>query len=54
MKKLELNQIANLEGGINGRNCFLLGLGGAITLLIPGGWMATTGLWGAAAAGDCF
>ena len=55
MKKLELKQMEIMSGGINGRNCFLLGAGGAITLLIPGGgWMVSAGLWGTAASGDCF
>ena len=55
MKKLELNQMENLEGGINGRNCFLLGAAGALTLFAgPSGWMVSAGLWATAASGDCF
>ncbi|MDR7209780.1 hypothetical protein [Flavobacterium piscis] len=43
MKKSELNQMENLEGGIDQRNCGLLGaaiVGGAIAGLFSfgGGW----------------
>lgn len=59
MKKLELNQMKNLEGGINQRNCGLLGVaivGGAIAgfFSLGGGWVFAGAAALTAASGDCF
>lgn len=65
MKKLEIIQMENLEGGGKGRRCFLMGLasgvGTAVGLLTPltGGWAyvfgggAMQGVYSAIDAG-CF
>lgn len=48
MKTLELKQIESLEGGVNQRNCMILGgfiVGGAIAGLATLGWG-----WGVASA----
>ena len=59
MKKLELNQMENLEGGVSQRNCGILGLaiiGGAVAGLFSGGagWYFAGGAVIAAASADCF
>ena len=51
MKKLELNQMENLEGGISNRNCMLAGAGMVL--------LAAIGAWGpliavGVAASDCY
>lgn len=62
MKKLELNQMENLNGGLSGRNCLLMGgavavfgivagVGGAVGAVFAGG--AIGGFFTAASA-DCF
>jgi hypothetical protein len=59
MKKLEFNQMENLEGGIDQRNCMILG--GVIVASAVGGffsvgaaWFATVAAIGAAGASGCF
>lgn len=59
MKKLELNQMTALEGGVNQRNCGLLGLGivgGAISggLSFGAGWAFAGACFIAAASSNCF
>lgn len=62
MKKLELNQMEQIKGSTNGRNCFLLGLAAVASLglgpIAVFGWGAAAGLSGGAAitgmSGDCF
>lgn len=59
MKKLEVNQMENLEGGINQRNCMVLGgfiVVGAIAGLatIGWGWGVSAAAALTAASGDCF
>jgi hypothetical protein len=59
MKKLDLKQMENLEGGVDQRNCMILG--GVIVASAVGGffsagaaWFATVAAIGAAGASDCF
>ncbi len=61
MKTLELNQMESVQGGMNQRNCGLMGLGiiaGLYACCFPGGApygvMAIIGFTSAAATGDCF
>ncbi len=59
MKKLELNQMENLEGGVNQRNCGLLGLaivGGAVAGVFSfgGGWVFAGAAFLTALGSDCF
>ena len=59
MKKLELNQMENLEGAISQRNCMILGgfiFGGVIAgfFSFGGGWAVASGAAIAAASSDCF
>lgn len=51
MKKLELNQMENLEGGLMMRDCLLRGMGFAICLG-AGFWAGAVGI--GAASGDCY
>jgi hypothetical protein len=52
MKKLDVSQMENLQGGLSQRNCALLGV--VIGLSGFGGSLAILGAVGAAAAADCF
>ena len=59
MKKLELNQMENLEGGLDQRNCGLLGVaivGGAIAGLLTfgGGWIFAGAAALTAGGSGCF
>lgn len=59
MKNLNVNQMEILSGGVNQRNCGILGLvivGSAIAGFVSGGggWLVTLGAVGAAASADCF
>ncbi|ATA74696.1 MULTISPECIES: hypothetical protein [Capnocytophaga] len=59
MKKLELNQMENVQGGeISQRNCGILGVGIVVGSVIgvfnPIGWGLAITSFGAAAASDCF
>jgi hypothetical protein len=53
MKKLDLHQMENLEGGVSQRNCGILGLT-IVASAIFGGWVVTIGAVAAAATADCF
>ena len=59
MKKLELGQMESLEGGINQRNCMVLGAfivaGGIAGFCTLGwGWDVAAAAAMTAASGDCF
>lgn len=64
MKKLELNQMENLNGGkISGRNCLFAGASVAVGVIAGGaaagavaiGWYSFAGAsWLTGIAGDCF
>lgn len=62
MKKLELNQMEQINGSTNGRNCFLLGLVVVASIglgpIASIGWGAAVGLSAGAGvtgmSGDCF
>ena len=59
MKKLELEKMESIQGGLSQRNCSVLGViivGSAIAGVFSGGaaWWATATAVGAAASGDCF
>lgn len=62
MKKLNVSQMENLQGGTNGRNCMLLGAAAVLSLglgpIATIGWGAAAGLAGGALitgmSGDCF
>ena len=58
MKKLEISQMENLQGGVDQRNCTVLGgviAGTAVAgLFVPGALLGTLAAIGAAAAADCF
>jgi hypothetical protein len=53
MKKLDLHQMENLEGGVSQRNCGILGLT-IVASAMFGGWVVTIGAVAAAATADCF
>lgn len=54
MKKLELNQMENLNGGVSGRNCLLMGAGIAVLGLASGIGGAVGGYFAAGAIGGFF
>ena len=65
MKKLQLNQMENLEGGVSPRNCLYMGAGIALLSLAGGALYASTAAMGVAfggaiggfftaASNDCF
>ncbi len=59
MKRLELNQMESLEGGVDQRNCGLLGVaivGGAVAGLftLGGGWLFAGAAALTAAGSGCF
>lgn len=55
MKKLELKQMENLNGGTSGRGCLLTGAAVVIACCIPGGGvLAGLGIFSAGALSDCF
>jgi len=62
MKKLNVSQMENLQGGTNGRNCMLLGAAAVLSLglgpIASIGWGTAAGLsgglFGAGLSGDCF
>ncbi len=55
MKKLELNQMENLNGGkISGRGCFIAGVAAFLSFGIAGGVLPGLGIISAAALSDCF
>jgi hypothetical protein len=51
MKKLELNQMENLEGGLTNRECMLRGFG--MLLGVASGFWAAALVLGAT-SGDCY
>lgn len=59
MKKLELKQMENLEGGVDQRNCAMLGvtiIGGAVGgfASFGGGWIFAGGAFLTAMGAGCF
>ena len=55
MKKLELKQMENLNGGTGDRGCLLAGAAVVVACCIPGGGvLAGLGIFGGAALSDCF
>jgi hypothetical protein len=62
MKKLEMNQMENLEAGIKGRSCFLLGLAAVASIglgpISAIGWGTAVSIGAGAGitgmASDCF
>jgi hypothetical protein len=55
MKKLEVNQMENLEGGVSNRGCLLTGAAAAVACFVPGGGiLAGLGIFSAGALSDCF
>lgn len=51
MKKLELNQMENLEGGLSNRQCMLAGIG-LVTLAAAQFWAGFIGM--TVASADCW
>ena len=58
MKTLDLFQMENLQGGVNGRNCMIIGavIGGSaiVGFFCPAAWAVTAGAVIAGAGVDCF